>query len=248
MAETHRRLTGRLASVLAELRGVEPAAARLCHAGSRMLDADGAALMLMTSPESMLVVATTDVLATRLEDLQDTLGEGPTRRAFHDEVPQAADFGAGVDAVRDVRWPLLLEHVRELPFDGSVLSVPLRPSGTVIGCLTVHRQDRFERVAETTADFLSVAIGTALLHDSAAGRPDDLYREVWTARAEIHQATGMVISQVRVRPEDALALLRAQAFASGTSLVDVARSVVRRHLDFKEFDTEDPDTDTSEDE
>jgi hypothetical protein len=46
----------------------------------------------------------------------------------------------------------------------------------------------------------------------------------------------MVIAQLRIAPEDALALLRAHAFAHGSTLARVAALVVDRHLDFSASD------------
>lgn len=43
---------------------------------------------------------------------------------------------------------------------------------------------------------------------------------------EIHQATGMVLAQLGISAENALARLRAHAFAEQRPLVDVARAVV----------------------
>jgi AmiR/NasT family two-component response regulator len=45
----------------------------------------------------------------------------------------------------------------------------------------------------------------------------------------------MIISQVAVRPEDALALLRGQAFAQNTTLADVAQQVIERRINFEHF-------------
>lgn len=236
MAEVHQRLTGRLAAVLASLQNVDPVTARLCEAGRRMLDADGAAITIMVSAQTAMTVAATDRLATELEDLQDVLGEGPGRLALEQGAPQLADFG-GPD---DVRWPLMHEQGRVLGFHGTVLAVPLRPSTTVIGTLTVHRNERAAPPAhvEPTAAFLSVALGTALLHDPALEQQEDAYAEAWASRAQVHQATGMVISQVGVRPEDALALMRGQAFAVGASLSEVADAVIGRRLNFRDFTIE----------
>ena len=54
----------------------------------------------------------------------------------------------------------------------------------------------------------------------------------WAGRAEVHQATGMVIAQMSLPPEDALAILKAHAYALDTTLADVAGRVLRRELDF----------------
>jgi AmiR/NasT family two-component response regulator len=51
-------------------------------------------------------------------------------------------------------------------------------------------------------------------------------------RAEIHQATGMVVVQLGINATDALARLRAYAFVEQRLLSDVAHDVVSRRLSF----------------
>lgn len=231
MAETHERLIGRLATVLAGLHAVEPGAARLCEAGRRMLDADGVALSLMTSTDTPVVVAATDPLADQLEDLQEVVGEGPTRDSYRDGSVQTADFTADGDG----RWALMHEHSQRLGFQGTIVAMPLRPREIVIGTLTAHWRSRQMSVDATTSEFLGVAIGAALLQDPQLGQHGEIYAEVWSSRSQIHQATGMIISQVGVRPEDALALLRGQAFAEDTTLLDVAQQIIERRINFRHF-------------
>jgi hypothetical protein len=54
------------------------------------------------------------------------------------------------------------------------------------------------------------------------------------ARAEVHQATGMVLAQLDISATDALARMRAYAFAHQRLLVDVAADVVARRVSFTE--------------
>jgi hypothetical protein len=234
VAETHERLIGRLAVVLASLHSVEPVAARLCEAGRQMLDADGAAMTLMTSTETLFVVAATNDLAAQLEDLQEVVGEGPSQDAYRDNAVQFADFVAH----QDDRWPLMQEHGRGLGFEGTMLAMPLRPGGEVIGTLCAHRESGNVISDPVTTDFLSVAIGTAVLQDPQLGTLEEVHTEGWASRAQIHQATGMIISQVGVRAEDALALLRGQAFANNATLLDVAQQIVERRINFRNFTIE----------
>jgi AmiR/NasT family two-component response regulator len=53
-------------------------------------------------------------------------------------------------------------------------------------------------------------------------------------RPEIHQATGMVLAQLGIGPEEALARMRAYAFAEQRLLIDVAKDLVARRLQFTE--------------
>jgi hypothetical protein len=54
----------------------------------------------------------------------------------------------------------------------------------------------------------------------------------WNDRAEVHQATGMILAQLGVSAQDAFVRLRAHAFATRRPLVEVARDVVARRLVF----------------
>jgi hypothetical protein len=51
-------------------------------------------------------------------------------------------------------------------------------------------------------------------------------------RAEVHQATGMILAQLGVPAQDAFVRLRAHAFATCRPLGEVARDVVTRRLVF----------------
>ncbi|AWB91101.1 ANTAR domain-containing protein [Aeromicrobium chenweiae] len=234
MAETHERLIARLAAVLSDLHDMEPGAERLCEAGRRMLDADGAALTVMTPSRTLVVLAATDPLASKLEDVQDVVGEGPTKDAYRENLVQLADFSPGHEA----RWPLMHEHGRRLGFSGRVVTLPLKPYGDPVGALLVYGSGESFWVDPVTAEFLGVAMGAALVQDPRLAPERQAGTEAWSSRAQVHQATGMIISQVGVRPEDAMALLRGQAFANESTLLEVAQEVIERQIDFRHFTIE----------
>jgi AmiR/NasT family two-component response regulator len=50
------------------------------------------------------------------------------------------------------------------------------------------------------------------------------------SRAEVSQATGMLVAQLEVEPAEALVRLRAHAFATGRSATDVACDILDRRL------------------
>ena len=83
------------------------------------------------------------------------------------------------------------------------------------------------------------AAAVSLLHLDATA--EDAFDDDDTARAsyqlQVHQAAGMVTVQAGVSIPDALALLRAQAFSTETSLARVSRDVVERRLRFAPEDT-----------
>ena len=80
--------------------------------------------------------------------------------------------------------------------------------------------------------FLASAVGAALIRDAGALDEEEAVGP-WGSRARVHQATGMVVAQLHISPDDALALLRAHAFAHDSTLAAIAATVVQeRRLDF----------------
>jgi GAF domain-containing protein len=233
MTDTYERVIARFASILASLQDVDPLVERLCEAGRQMLGADGAALVLPADEQLRVTVCATDDLASSLEDVQVVVAQGPTVTALETGLVMSADVGQGEDG----RWPLFHERVTALGFDGVVTAVPLTLDQETVGVLMVH-----DTKPTTTGDnvyrFLGASLAAALLEDPliALGGPAGDGR--WTSQAKVHQATGMVIAQVGVRTTDALALLRAQAFSTGASLLEVAQHVIERHINFRDFTVE----------
>ena len=62
----------------------------------------------------------------------------------------------------------------------------------------------------------------------------ELLATVGADRIVIHQATGMIAAQLDDTMSNALARLRAAAFASGRSMYDIAQDVVERRVRFDE--------------
>jgi AmiR/NasT family two-component response regulator len=52
------------------------------------------------------------------------------------------------------------------------------------------------------------------------------------ARRRIHQATGFVIAQLGLSPDDAHLLIQAQAFAQNRSMSDVAEDILERRTGY----------------
>lgn len=202
----------------------EPLPSRVCRACHELLAADGVALTISYTTDNRVTVCATDDVAARLEDLQEVLGEGPG--------PEAATTGHLVSGQlpsgRLDRWHMLSEAVRSQLHPLHVLALPLSFGTDPIGVLTLHRVDPFTQEEEETAQFLADAIGAAILRDSDSR--NDTPSEPWLTRSRIHMATGMVVAQLGVAPEDALALIRAYAFAHDHTLTRVAEEIVERRV------------------
>ena len=112
----------------------------------------------------------------------------------------------------------------------ALYAFPMRPQHTVLGVLTAHRRDQSGlRVALDQAQFLANTIGVAVLGDFDSGGAT---HERWLVRDRVSQATGMVVAQLGLSPADALAVLRAHAYAHDVALSEVSSRVVDRSLRF----------------
>lgn len=225
------KLMGQLARLIADAsRAGDPLESRLCRAFLTMLGGDGAALTLAYTQAQRVTLCTTDEVASQLEDLQDVLQEGPGQDAY-----RSGELKVAVLSSAATPWPLFADAARKVAGPVTVHALPMRPNEEVVGVLTVYHRDATAVVDHADAQFLSDAIGAALLRDpwSSGG---DFRTGPWATRSGIHQATGMVIAQLQLEPADALALLRAHAFAEGTSLAEVADRIVRRQLVFTDQD------------
>jgi len=235
MSETDdQQVLARFATVLASLNREESLTARLCEAGRRLLDADGASMTLDYAGSGRLMVHATDEVSAQLDDLQDVVGEGPSFDAADSGEVVVARLGDGDED----RWALFSDRLIDLGFRGTLVAVPLRAKLSVLGVLSLHRHGPAQDEDLASARFLGATVGTALLQDPRIGRPEQVPDEAWAWQSKVHQATGMIVAQVGVRTEDAMALLRAQAFARNTSLVEVAEDIVDRRINFRDFTIE----------
>ena len=204
-----------------------PLANRLCLSAIDLLGVSGVALTIAYTGAERVTLCATDDHAARLEDLQDVLGQGPGPAVYRTGQYVDVVLGTGDDE----RWPELAQAVRDQLGPTRVHALPVRPHDEVLGVLTCHQPPQQDlRLEPPTAQFLADAIGVALLHDPTSHELTG--SSPWMSRTAVHQATGMVMAQLRVNGEDALALLRAHAFAADQSLLEISASVVRRELDF----------------
>lgn len=220
-------ILAQLVRVVASTGSDQPLPVRLCQASSAILGADGAAVTLCYTESTRLTVCATDEIAATLEDLQDVLSEGPGPDAY--STGRMVRAALGERASR--RWPAFTAAAQAEVGSAAISAIPIQPGIDVLGVLTLYQLPARPLAKEqAVAQFVADTLGAALLRDG--GLEEDMGNGPWSAQAQVHQAAGMVIAQLGVGPEDAMALLRAHAYADGTSMATVARAVVERKLDF----------------
>ena len=209
-------------------------AAGICRACVEGLDIDGAALSILTTTDSRETLAATDAVADRLEDLQFSLNEGACIEAAISGSPVLVpDIRTGAEYRR---WPLFAAAVVEQTPVVALFALPLQWGAVNLGVLDLYRTTPGGLPDPQQRDVMAAADTAALMLLGRRTDPDHTDDQWLSAslgrRAEIHQATGMVLAQLDVGAADALARLRAYAFTHQRPLLDVARDVIDRRLVF----------------
>lgn len=203
---------------------------RVCVLCQEVTGVAGVALSVATDAARSTVCATDD-LSNRLEDLQDTLGEGPTVEALRSgQNVLVADLAAS-----DGRWPgftpaASAEGVR------AVFVFPLRMGAARVGALALHRTDAgpLDEGQFKDAWVLADAATVLLMLSSPDGEPsaasDWVLGDRSRFRPEVHQAVGVTMVDLDVSPREAFARICAHAFATNTPIGVVAAEIVARTL------------------
>jgi hypothetical protein len=221
-----------LLEIAGGVEGERALAEQVCRAYVMGLDVDGAAISLMTASTSSQTLCATDATAELLEDLQFSLGEGVCVEAAVTGRPVLI---ADMHRTSEVsRWPTFAAAVVEQSDVGALFAVPFQWGTINLGVLDLYRTAPGALSDAQLRDVVSAADMAALMFLGVRTDPGD---GVWLdnslhGRVEIHQATGMVLAQLGVSAQDALARMRAYAFAEQRLLSDVARDVVSRRLRF----------------
>lgn len=199
---------------------------------SDALAADGASLSVARPGALREPTLASGQVAEQLEELQFTLGQGPGMDAVAGRGPILVADLAAPDAQR--RWPAFAPAGASLNVRG-VFAFPVIAGAALVGVLNVYRFLAGPLQQEELAQGLvyADAILTLALDERGgieSGRDRLLDAVLSARRVQVHQATGMVAAQLEVPMADALAALRAHAYAHGCSLADLAADVLARRV------------------
>jgi hypothetical protein len=201
-----------------------------------LLNVDAAAISLVFDGASSGTLGSSGAPACMYDELQFTLGEGPCLESVAQRIPilvgDLADPG-------EARWPaygpaMLAHQIR------GVYAMPIVVAGEYVGALDLFRA----RPGPLPSADLAGAVAAAelagiplldLLDGDLQAAVADPHSDAWAelntlSRAEVSQATGMLVAQLGLEPAEALVRLRAHAYATGRSATDVARDILDRRL------------------
>ena len=212
--------------------GVDPMTRvqRLCALCVQATGVTGAALSVATHGTRSTVCAT-DELSDRVEELQDTLGEGPSVEALR----TGNSVLMGDLAASDGRWPGFTPAAYDAGVRG-LFVFPLRMGAARLGVLALYRTDVGPLDDDQFKDawVLAEAATVLLMLTSPDGEPaeasDWVLGDRSRFRPEVHQAVGVTMVHLDVGPRDAFARICAHAFATNTPIGVVSAEIVARKL------------------
>ncbi|WP_020498615.1 GAF and ANTAR domain-containing protein [Sciscionella marina] len=227
---------------MADPAGGGEAVFRICHAGVEMLPVDGASISAVRDGAERETLYATDEIIARVESLQFTLGEGPCHEACASRRPVLVP---DLSIAPQTRWPVFVSEIDGLPI-GAIYAFPIQYGAVDIGVLDLYRRHigwLTDTELNTALQIVDLAAGALLgaqsetVHDT-----DGRGLKVWLAplprnRAEIHQATGILVAALGIPAEQALARLRSYAFTTDSVVEDIANDIVNRRTEPVVFDT-----------
>jgi GAF domain/ANTAR domain len=201
---------------------------RVCTDAARALSASGVGVSLMASDGVHGMAAASDPDTARIEELQFTFGEGPCIDAVAAGrpvlVPDLADGAMS-------RWPGYTFAVLDAGVR-AVFAFPLQVGAARLGVLVVFRALSGAMSRPELGQALTVAdqVVTTLLDGQEQTTEIDELDEAFEHRAALFQAQGMVMVQLGISLAEALARIRAHAYATDRPLSEMAADIVARRL------------------
>jgi transcriptional regulator with GAF, ATPase, and Fis domain len=196
--------------------------------------ADAAAVTLRADRQVEDTVASSAEWATRLEELQFTVGEGPALDAMTRGGPVLVDNLENETA----RWPAFVDGALEHGA-AAAFAFPLQLGAIRLGILSLYGRRAASLDSDGLADAAVLAdLATLSIQERASAHkraellglspPAGSYHDV-------HLATGMLAALLEVSIDDAFARLRAYAYGANRPLLEVADDVLNRRIPPEEF-------------
>lgn len=174
--------------------------------------------------------------ARECDELQFTLGEGSCLESVVHRTPVLITDPAEPEGRR---WPLCAPAMLDMRIR-AVSAMPVVVAGDHVGALDLFQ----EKPGPLTTEQLRGAVVAAelagvplldLVDADLQAAVNDSASETWPelhalSRAQVSQATGMLVAQLEVEPAEALLRLRAHAYSTGRSATEVARDILERRL------------------
>jgi hypothetical protein len=208
----------------------------------RVLPIRGAGISALAHPDLRLPIGASDDVAGYVERLQFTYGEGPCLHAYATGRPQLVTAGE-----LQGQWPELHRELTAITPFRAVASLPLWEHSTRIGALDLYSaapaglQSSQLEDAITIAHRVSAALVAARLFTvtaqlaDPAQPPHGSHTVPMASRVQVWKAMGLMNVHLQITAPDALALLRAHAYATDRLVDDLAHDIVTDRISLEEL-------------
>jgi hypothetical protein len=201
------------------------------------LPVTGAAIATLGELLGSETISASSPLAAHMDELHFDLGEGPCWDALQHFTPVlATDLPTA-----QRRWPAFAPAAMERGVT-AVFAFPL-----FIGHLRIGAVDLYTTTASSVLDgtqqdraaAMATVVSRRVLQRALANSVDidDGLDSNPHSRRIVHQATGMVLAQLDLTPEDARLVIQGHAFATGQTMMVVAQQLIDRTLSFTNTDS-----------
>jgi hypothetical protein len=201
-----------------------------------LLDVDAAAISLVFDGANAATLGSSGPPARVYDELQFTLGEGPCLDSVALRTPVLV---VDLADLNDARWPLYGPAMLAHEIRG-VYAMPVLVAGEYVGALDLFRAEPVTLSTEQLTGAIIAAELAAipvldLMDQDLQAAISDPSSNAWAelnslSRAEVSQATGMLMAQLDIDAAEALVRLRARAYATDRSAIEVARDILDRRL------------------
>ncbi len=224
------RMDDRFTAVLAGLRDGDVETVDLSTPFLLFFPVNGATVATVGPVMGNETVSATNDVARRLDEVQFDLGEGPCWDALGQSEPVVErDFFRNGPR----RWPSLYSAVRGEQI-GSIFAFPLTVGPLRVGAVDLYARIPMEldEAQQQRASALAAAVAQRVVREALASDTAHSLPETPYSRRIVHQATGVVLAQVDVTPEDALLLIQTHAFSAGLSMMELSEQILAREVAF----------------
>lgn len=209
-------------AAVAELSTAHEQQTSLCRPFMRALPISGAAISTLGGPFGTETVCASDTRAARIDELQFDLGEGPCWDALRMRRPVLTN---DVKGSAHPAWPVFVEALGDVKV-GALYAFPLAIGSLDIGAVDLYsgKPGSLTEPQILDAVALSTIAAVQVLRRALASQTvkPDVEGDDGYSRRVVHQATGMVLAQLRLSAVDALLVIHGYAFSHGLTVREVA--------------------------
>jgi hypothetical protein len=215
------------------LKALEGNESRLYEPFLGLLPVDGLSISTFGDFLHAETISASDAQSFRLDELQFDLGEGPCWDALETRVPV---FEPNIRVRPNRVWPAFSEAI--IADDLGALSLSFVAGTLRIGAIDFYtsRPSELSDLTIRRTSGLATIVSRLALSRALRLSQSDIEGETDTrrqfSRREVHQATGMVLSQLGISALDARLVIQGHAFAVGRSMQEVSEEIIDRRLSF----------------